>query len=109
VIIYAPAGELVPLALSAVRKAGVVICAGIHMSPIPEFEYELLWGERALRSVANLTRDDGSEFLALAAEREIQTEVEVFPLEQANEALRAHKLGALTGTAVLVPSSRGTS
>jgi len=103
VIIYAPAGALVPLALSAVRKGGVVVCAGIHMSPIPEFQYELLWGERVLRSVANLTRDDGREFLALAAEREIQTEVQVFPLEQANEALRAHKAGALSGTAVLVP------
>jgi propanol-preferring alcohol dehydrogenase len=103
VIIYAPAGELVPLALSAVRKGGVVVCAGIHMSPIPEFQYELLWGERVLRSVANLTRDDGREFLALAAEREIRTEVQVFGLEQANEALRAHKAGTLSGTAVLVP------
>jgi alcohol dehydrogenase, propanol-preferring len=103
VIIYAPAGELVPLALSAVRKAGVVVCAGIHMSPIPQFEYELLWGERILRSVANLTRDDGREFLSLVAEQEIRTEVQVFPLEQANEALRAHKTGALSGTAVLVP------
>jgi propanol-preferring alcohol dehydrogenase len=103
VIIYAPAGELVPLALSAVRKGGVVVCAGIHMSPIPQFEYELLWGERVLRSVANLTRDDGREFLELAAEREIRTEVQVFALEQANEALRAHAAGALHGTAVLVP------
>jgi propanol-preferring alcohol dehydrogenase len=103
VIIYAPAGELVPLALSAVRKGGTVVCAGIHMSPIPQFPYDLLWGERVLRSVANLTRDDGREFLALAAEREIRTEVQVFGLEQANEALRAHKAGTLSGTAVLVP------
>jgi propanol-preferring alcohol dehydrogenase len=103
VIIYAPAGELVPLALSAVRKGGTVVCAGIHMSPIPEFAYELLWGERVLRSVANLTRRDGTEFLAFAAEHEIRTEVQVFPLERANEALRAHKAGALSGTAVLVP------
>ena len=103
VIIYAPAGELVPLALSAVRKGGVVVCAGIHMSPIPQLEYELLWGERVLRSVANLTRQDGREFLELAAEGEIRTEVQVFALEQANEALRAHKAGALRGTAVLVP------
>jgi alcohol dehydrogenase, propanol-preferring len=103
VIIYAPAGELVPFALSVVRKAGVVVCAGIHMSPIPQFEYELLWGERVLRSVANLTRADGREFLALAAEHEIRTEVQTFSLEQANEALRAHKAGTLGGTAVLVP------
>jgi propanol-preferring alcohol dehydrogenase len=103
VIIFAPVGGLVPLALSAVRKGGVVVCAGIHMSPIPELEYELLWGERVLRSVANLTREDGREFLALAAEREIRTETEVFTLERANEALRAQKAGTLGGTAVLVP------
>jgi propanol-preferring alcohol dehydrogenase len=103
VVIYAPAGELVPLALSVVRKGGVVVCAGIHMSPIPQFEYDLLWGERVLRSVANLTRQDGTEFLAFADEHEIRTEVETFPLERANEALRAHKAGSLSGTAVLVP------
>jgi propanol-preferring alcohol dehydrogenase len=103
VIIYAPAGELVPLALSVLRKAGVVVCAGIHMSPIPQFDYDLLWGERELRSVANLTREDGTEFLAFAREHEIRTEVQTFPLEQANEALRAHKAGVLRGTAVLVP------
>jgi propanol-preferring alcohol dehydrogenase len=103
VIIFAPAGALVPHALKAVRKAGLVVCAGIHMSPIPQFEYDLLWGERSVRSVANLTRHDGREFLALAGERRIDTRTQVFPLEQANEALRLHKRGELTGTAVLVP------
>jgi propanol-preferring alcohol dehydrogenase len=103
VIIFAPAGELVPLALGSVRKGGVVVCAGIHMSPVPQFEYELLWGERTLRSVANLTRRDGQEFLEIAARWHIQTEVQVFELEQANEALRLHKSGELEGTAVLVP------
>jgi alcohol dehydrogenase, propanol-preferring len=102
-IIFAPAGELVPLALGSVRKGGVVVCAGIHMSPIPEFEYELLWGERVLRSVANLTRRDGHEFLEIAARWHIQTEVQVFELERANEALRLHKAGEINGTAVLVP------
>jgi propanol-preferring alcohol dehydrogenase len=102
-IIFAPAGELVPLALRSVRKGGVVVCAGIHMSPIPEFEYDLLWGERVVRSVANLTRRDGTEFLELAAKHPIATQTEVFELEQANDALRAHKHGTLTGTAVLVP------
>ena len=103
VIVFAPVGELVPLALRSVRKAGVVVCAGIHMSPIPQFEYELLWGERVLRSVANLTRLDGEEFLDLAAEVSIVTRTVEFPLEQANEVLRAHKSGSLAGTAVLVP------
>ena len=102
-IIFAPAGELVPLALESVRKGGTVACAGIHMSPIPELDYDLLWGERVVRSVANLTRRDGTEFLELAARREIKTQVELFPLEQANDALRKHKSGELTGTAVLVP------
>ncbi len=102
-IVFAPAGELVPLALKAVRKGGTVVCAGIHMTPIPEFDYELLWGERALRSVANLTRRDGREFMELASVRPIRTRTQVFPLEQANEALRAHKAGRLDGTAVLVP------
>jgi propanol-preferring alcohol dehydrogenase len=103
VIVFAPVGELVPLALRSVRKAGVVVCAGIHMSPIPQFEYELLWGERVLRSVANLTRLDGEQFLDLAAEVSIVTRTVEFPLEQANEVLRAHKAGTLAGTAVLVP------
>jgi alcohol dehydrogenase, propanol-preferring len=103
VIVFAPSGALVPIALSSVRKGGVVVCAGIHMSPIPQLEYELLWGERMLRSVANLTRRDGSEFLQLASEAGVQTHVQVFPLEQANEALRLMKSGRLQGTAVLVP------
>jgi propanol-preferring alcohol dehydrogenase len=103
VIIFAPAGGLVPKALRSVRKGGVVVCAGIHMSPIPQFDYELLWGERTLRSVANLTRRDGHEFLEIAAGIGLQTEVELFELEQANEALRRHKSGELRGTAVLVP------
>jgi propanol-preferring alcohol dehydrogenase len=102
-IIFAPSGALVPRALRSVRKGGVVVCAGIHMSPIPEFDYELLWGERMLRSVANLTRRDGEEFLELASRAAVQTEVHEFPLEKANEALLRHKAGELTGTAVLVP------
>ena len=103
VIIFAPAGPLVPIALRAVRKGGVVVCAGIHMSPIPSFEYDLLWGERVLRSVANLTRADGRDFLALAPNVPIQTEVEIYPLEQAREALVRMKSGEVVGTAVLVP------
>jgi propanol-preferring alcohol dehydrogenase len=103
VIIFAPAGPLVPLALRAVRKGGVVVCAGIHMSPIPSFEYDLLWGERVLRSVANLTRADGHDFLALAPEVPVHTEVEVFPLEGARDALTRMKAGEVVGTAVLVP------
>src|SRR5206468_6531648 len=86
-IIFAPAGELVPAALAAVAKGGSVVCAGIHMSDIPSFPYELLWGVRILRSVANLTRRDGEEFLALAPQVPVRTHVEAFPLEQANEAL----------------------
>jgi alcohol dehydrogenase, propanol-preferring len=105
VIIFAAAGPLVPLALGAVRKGGVVVCAGIHMSPIPSFEYDLLWGERVLRSVANLTRADGHDFLALAPRVPVRTEVEVYPLEAAREALVRMKAGEVTGTAVLVPSS----
>jgi alcohol dehydrogenase, propanol-preferring len=102
-IIFAPVGELVPLALSCVRKGGTVVCAGIHMTPIPEFDYELLWGERVVRSVANLTRRDGIEFLELAPEVPVRTEVQVFSLEEANEALALHKSGELRGSAVLVP------
>ena len=86
-IIFAPVGELVPAALAAVAKGGTVVCAGIHMSDIPSFPYELLWGERVLRSVANLTRRDGEEFLELAPRVPVRTPVEAFPLEQANEAL----------------------
>jgi propanol-preferring alcohol dehydrogenase len=103
VIVFAPAGPLVPLALQAVRKGGVVVCAGIHMSPIPSFEYDILWGERVVRSVANLTRADGHDFLALAPRVPVKTEVEVHPLEGAREALQRMKAGEVAGTAVLVP------
>ena len=102
-IIFAPAGPLVPVALRAVRRGGTVVCAGIHMSPIPELPYELLWGERVLRTVANLTRTDGHEFVSLAPRFRIQTKVQEFPLEEANEALEQLKSGGLEGTAVLVP------
>jgi propanol-preferring alcohol dehydrogenase len=100
-IIFAPVGELVPVALRAVGKGGRVVCAGIHMSDIPTFAYELLWGERSVRSVANLTRRDGEEFLALAPQIPVRTDVEVFPLEQANEALSRLRSGRLRGVAVL--------
>jgi propanol-preferring alcohol dehydrogenase len=102
VIVFAPAGELVPAALRHVRKGGSVVCAGIHMSDIPSFPYESLWGERVLRSVANLTRADGEEFLALASSIPVRTEVETFPLDDANEALDRLRRGALRGAAVLV-------
>src|SRR4249920_2997415 len=95
VIVFAPVGELVPAALRAVRKGGSVVCAGIHMSDIPSFPYELLWGERTIRSVANLTRADGEEFLALAPTIPVRTEVVTFPLEQANEAFERLRSGAL--------------
>jgi alcohol dehydrogenase, propanol-preferring len=101
-IIFAPVGSLVPVALKAVAKGGMVVCAGIHMSDIPSFPYELLWGERVLRSVANLTRRDGEEFLALAPQIPIQTQVEAFPLTAANEALAALRSGNIQGAAVLV-------
>jgi propanol-preferring alcohol dehydrogenase len=102
-IVFAPAGALVPIALRAVRKGGVVVCAGIHMSDIPSFPYELLWGERTVRSVANLTRRDGEEFLALAPLVPLRTEVETFPLERANEALATLRRGDVSGALVLVP------
>jgi propanol-preferring alcohol dehydrogenase len=86
-----------------VRKAGIVVCAGIHMSDIPQLPYELLWGERVVRSVANLTRRDGEEFLRLAPTIPVRTEVETFTLEQANEALERLRSGALRGAAVLLP------
>jgi propanol-preferring alcohol dehydrogenase len=102
-IIFAPVGALVPAALGHVRKGGVVVCAGIHMSDIPSFPYELLWGERVLRSVANLTRRDGEEFLVLAPEVPVRTEVTPYPLERANEALADLRSGRLArGAAVLV-------
>jgi propanol-preferring alcohol dehydrogenase len=102
-IIFAPTGELVPLALKAVRPGGTVVCAGIHMSDIPGFPYSLLWGERSLRSVANLTRKDGAEFMALAGEVPIEVETEVLPLAQADRALELVRTGRVRGTAVLVP------
>ena len=100
-IIFAPAGELLVAALRNVAKGGTVVCAGIHMSDIPSFPYELLWGERVVRSVANLTRRDGVELFARLKTLRIQTERKSYPLEQANEALRALRSGELTGTAVL--------
>jgi len=100
-ILFAPVGALVPLALRAVEKGGAVVAAGIHMSEIPAFPYEILWEERSVRSVANLTRRDGDEFLALAAEAGIEAEVEGYPLGQANEAIEAIRSGRLTGAAVL--------
>jgi len=106
-IIFAPAGELVPAALRTVARGGTVVCGGIHMSDIPSFSYDLLWGERVLRSVANLTRRDGEEFLALAARIPVQTEVEVFALESANEALDRLRRGQLRGAAVLVIDPQG--
>jgi len=100
-IIFAPAGELVPAALATVVKGGSVVCAGIHMSDIPSFSYELLWGERVLRSVANLTRQDGEEFMQLAPEVPVRTQIREFSLEEANEALQHLRAGELHGAAVL--------
>ncbi|MBL1175777.1 MAG: zinc-dependent alcohol dehydrogenase family protein [Pantanalinema sp. GBBB05] len=101
-IIFAPVGALVPAALKAVVKGGIVVCGGIHMSDIPSFSYDLLWGERVLRSVANLTRQDGEEFLALAPQIPIVTQVKAFPLTGANQALTALRQGEIQGAAVLV-------
>jgi propanol-preferring alcohol dehydrogenase len=101
-IIFAPVGALVPAALRAIAKGGRVVCAGIHMSDIPSFPYELLWGERSVASVANLTRLDGEEFLALAPQVPVRTEVEPFPLASANEALAHLREGRIRGAAVLV-------
>jgi len=100
-IIFAPVGELVPAALRAIGKGGVVVCAGIHMSDIPAFPYELLWGERTLGSVANLTRADAVEFMAIAPLVPVRTQVETFPLAQANEALDRLRAGSVRGAAVL--------
>jgi alcohol dehydrogenase, propanol-preferring len=102
-IIFAPAGELVPLALKAVRKGGTVVCGGIHMSMIPAFLYEVLWEERSLCSVANLTRRDAEEFFALAPRVPVQAKVHTFPLSEANEALSRLRSGRIKGAAVLVP------
>jgi propanol-preferring alcohol dehydrogenase len=102
-VIFAPVGALVPRALRAVVKGGRVVCAGIHMSDIPAFPYEILWGERQVLSVANLTRRDAEEFLALAPKVPVKTTVETFPLDQANEALARLREGRLQGAAVLIP------
>ena len=102
-ILFAPVGALVPAALKAVRKGGVVVCGGIHMSDIPSFPYEILWEERSVRSVANLTRDNAREFLALAPEVKVKTSVSPMPLHAANEALKRLRRGELTGAAVLIP------
>ena len=103
-IIFAPVGRLVPAALAAVRKGGRVVCAGIHMSDIPSFPYSLLWGERSLSSVANLTRADGREFMRIAADIDLQPAIQTFPLERANEAVKALARGELHGAAVLTSS-----
>jgi propanol-preferring alcohol dehydrogenase len=102
-IIFAPVGELVPAALRAVDRAGVVVCAGIHMSDIPSFPYDILWEERILRSVANLTREDAVEFLELAPRAPVRTHVTTFALDEAEAALQAVRTGSLEGAAVLIP------
>jgi len=102
-IIFATVGDLVPLALNAVRKGGLVVCAGIHMSDIPSFPYRLLWEERQLVSVANLTRQDGIDFLQLAPQMNIVTKTTIYPLNQANQALADLRAGRFEGAAVLVP------
>ena len=107
-ILFAPVGALVPEALRRVRKGGTVVCGGIHMSDVPSFPYALLWGERTLRSVANLTRADGEAFMRIAAQTPLTTQTRQYPLEQANEALGALRAGKLTGAAVLVPWKSGT-
>jgi alcohol dehydrogenase, propanol-preferring len=104
-LIFAPAGPLVPAALAVTRKGGVVVCGGIHMSDIPAFPYELLWGERQVRSVANLTRADGEGFFALISRVPVHTQVQAFALTQANEAVRALREGRIEGAAVLVPDA----
>ncbi len=102
-IIFAPAGELVPLALQHTAKGGIIVCGGIHMSNIPSFPYEMLWGERTICSIANLTRKDGEEFLALAPQIPIKTEVHTYPLKEANSALDDLRYGRFTGSAVVCP------
>ena len=102
-IIFATVGDLVPMALKALRKGGRVVCAGIHMSDIPSFPYRLLWEERQIASVANLTRKDGIEFLRIAPEIGIVTTTTTYPLDQANEALADLRTGRFEGAAVLVP------
>jgi len=107
-IIFAPVGGLVPQALRAVGKGGTVVCGGIHMSDIPSFPYEILWEERSLCSVANLTRQDGEEFLALAPRVPVRTKVQTFPLEEANEALARLRSGKIQGAVVLVTDATKT-
>ena len=102
-LIFAPAGELVPVALRAVRKGGVVVCGGIHMTDIPSFPYADLWGEHVVRSVANLTRRDGEEFLALAPRAGVHTRVTTYSLERAGDALEDLRAGRLEGAAVVIP------
>lgn len=104
-LLFAPAGDLVPTALRAVAKGGTVVCAGIHMSDIPSFPYSLLWGERTVKSVANLTRKDGEEFLKLAPQIPIRSEVRAYPLEKANQALADLRAGKLQGAAVLTTAN----
>lgn len=101
VIIFAPDGSLIPLALKNIRKGGTVVCAGIHMSDIPSFPYEILWGERHICSVANLTRKDGEAFLKIAPQVPIKTQVNVYPLDKANEALEDLRMGRFSGAAVI--------
>jgi propanol-preferring alcohol dehydrogenase len=108
-IVFAPVGALVPVALAAVERGGTVVCAGIHMSEIPAFSYDLLWGERVLRSVANLTREDGERFLPAAAAAGIRTEVTRYPLHEANRALSDLRGGRVRGAAVLIPGPPGTN
>lgn len=108
-IIFAPVGALVPRALRVVRKGGRVVCAGIHMSDIPSFPYDLLWGERAICSVANLTRADGAAFMGVASRLHLRVVTRVFPLEHANEALQSVRSGQLVGCAVLRADSEGTT
>ncbi len=102
-IIFAPVGPLVPVALRAVERGGTVVCAGIHMSPIPSFSYDILWGERVVRSVANLTRTDGDEFLAIAPQVPVKTHTLRYQLDQANQAIDDLRAGRLQGAAVLMP------
>jgi propanol-preferring alcohol dehydrogenase len=108
-LLFAPAGELVPLALRHVGKGGKVVCGGIHMSEIPAFSYDLLWEERSICSVANLTRRDGMEFLALAPRVPVQTTVRTFPLAEANDALEQLRAGRIQGAAVLLPGAQAAS
>ena len=102
-IIFAPVWSLVPQALRALRKGGIVVCGGIHMSDIPQFPYELLWGERAICSVANLTRKDAEDFMTIAPKVPVRAQIELFPLTEANEALNRLRTGKLRGAAVLQP------